>query len=359
MPRPNDTSHYQILPLGSDVKTRRRFMLLDEPIQGNLRFGLLLEVLDKIAEDTALAYVRRSHPEARVVTAAINDIFVKNQADATRDLSFHARINHVGRSSLVVGIRVEQSGDPDIHIASCHFTMVARTGSGEQEQSVILPPLEYLDAEEKKRAAKAEASRAEYQRQQALLSEPPSRDEYEMLAELHQAQDEPGLVGRRQQDETCFRGHKAGRLVTESWERMYPEKENVPRSIFGGYLIRRAFELSSICSELIAPNRPIIAAVTRINFFQPVRIGDILHFASRVVYTSGSYICVEANIERTSRDRTTKALSNSCFFTFVNVDSNLLHQPVPTIYPATYSEDSRYLAAHRCLRSLVEQHAIR
>ena len=358
MPRPNETTHHQVLPLGSDAKLRRRFMVLDEPIQGNLRFGLLLEILDKIAEDTALAYVRRSHPEARVVTAAIDDIFVRNPADVTRDISFHARINHVGRSSLVVGIRVEQSGEPALHIASCHFTMVARTGSGEQERSVTLPPLEYLDQDEKKRAAKAEASRAEYRRQQALQSEPPARDEYAMLAELHQAQDEPGLVGRRQQDETCFRGHKAGRLVTESWERMYPEKENVPRSIFGGYLIRRAFELSSICSELIAPHRPVIAAVTRINFFQPVRIGDTLHFTSRVVYTSGSFICIEASIERTSRDHTTKALSNSCFFTFVNVDGDLLRQPVPTIYPATYREDDRYLAAHRCLRSLTEQHAI-
>jgi acyl-CoA hydrolase len=139
---------------------------------------------------------------------------------------------------------------------------------------------------------------------------------------------------------------------------MYPEKENVPRSIFGGYLIRRAFELSSICSGLVAPDRSIIAAVTRINFFQPVRIGDTLHFTSRVIYTSGSFVCVEASIERTSRDRTTKALSNSCFFTFVNVDSQLAHLPVPPIYPATYAEDARYLAAHRSLQALVEHHAI-
>ncbi|MBC8017838.1 MAG: acyl-CoA thioesterase [Verrucomicrobia bacterium] len=358
MPRPNETTHHQILPLGSDPELRRRFMVLDEPLQGNLRFGLLLEVLDKIAEETALKYVNRFHPDARVVTAAIDDIFVRHAADVTRDISFHARINHVGRSSLVVGIRVEQPGEPINHIASCHFTMVARSGMGDQECSVALPPLEYLDEAEQRRAGKAVASRAEYRRQQALLSEPPSREEFEMLVKLHQDQDEQSLVGRRVQDDTSFRGLQASRLVTESWERMYPEKENVPRSIFGGYLIRRAFELSSICSGLVAPNRSIIAAVTRINFFHPVRIGDTLHFTSRVVYTSGSFVCVEASIERNSLDRTTKALSNSCFFTFVNVDSQLAHQPVPPIYPATYAEDARYLAAHRSLRALVEHHAI-
>lgn len=358
MPRSNETTYLHTLPLGSDPELRRRFMVLDEPIQGNLRFGLLLEVLDKIAEETALTYVHRSHPDARVVTAAIDDIFVRHAADVNRDIVFHARINHVGRSSLVVGIRVEQQGEPVNHIASCHFTMVARSGNGDQECSVPLPPLEYLDVDEQRRAGKAAASRAEYQRQQLLISEPPSREEYEMLDKLHQAQEEQGLTGRRVQDETFFRGYKASRLVTESWERMYPEKENVPRSIFGGYLIRRAFELSAICSDLVAPDRSIVAAVTRINFFQPVRIGDTLHFTSRVVYTSGSFLCVEASIERTSRDRTTKALSNSCFFTFVNVDGELAHQLVAPVYPATYAEDARYLAAHRSFHSLVAHHAI-
>jgi len=358
MPRPSETTHHHRLHLGSDPALRHRFMVLDEPLQGNMRFGLLLEVLDKIAEETALKYVHRSSPDARVVTAAIDDIFVRHVADVTRDIVFHARINHVGRSSLVVGIRVEQPGEPVNHIASCHFTMVARAGRGDQECSVALPPLEYLDELELKRAAKAVTSRTEYQRQQALLAGPPSREEFEMLDQLHKTQDEVDLAGRRVHDASCFRGYKAGRLVTDSWERMFPEKENVPRSIFGGYLIRRAFELSSICADLVAPDRSIIAAVTRINFFQPVRIGDTLHFTSRVVYTSGSFICVEASIERTSRDRTTRALSNSCFFTFVNVDSELVHQPVPAIYPATYAEDARYLAAHRSFRSLVEHHAI-
>jgi len=70
MPRPNETTHHQILALGSDSKLQRRFTVLDEPLQGNLRFGLLLEVLDKVAEETALKYVNRYHPDARVVTAA-------------------------------------------------------------------------------------------------------------------------------------------------------------------------------------------------------------------------------------------------------------------------------------------------
>ncbi len=347
MTTPHDTSFYQTLPLSSDLALRRRFMVIDEPLQGNLRFGLLLEILDKVAEETALNYVNRFYPEARVVTAAIDNILVRHAADVTKDLVFEARINHVGRSSLEIGIRVEQPGEPANHIASCYFTMVARSGMGDDAVSVALPPLEYNDETGQARARKALERREEYKQQQVALREPPTREEFELLASLHAAQEEPG-----------FRGHLAGRLVADAWERMYPEQENVPQKIFGGYLIRRAYEVASICSELVAPDRSIIAAVNRINFFHPVRMGDKLHHTSRVVYTNGSFVCVEASIERISRDRTAKALSNSCLFTFVNVDRNLVHQQVPPVYPTTYAEDARYLAAHRSYQAIVAHHDI-
>ena len=122
--------------------------------------------------------------------------------------------------------------------------------------------------------------------------------------------------------------------------------------IFGGYIMRRAYELSSICAERIAPHRAVIAAVNRINFFHPVRIGDKLHFTSRVAYTQGPVICVEAAIERLSRDRTVRALSNSCLFTFVNVAPGLIARGVPAVHPSNYAEDARYLAARRTLRNL-------
>jgi len=341
---PQQTSFTKVLSLTSDEALRRRFMVLDEPIQANMRFGLLLEVLDKVAEEAALCYVNQFFPSARVVTAAIDNIVIRHVTDMSRDVHFKARINHVGRSSLEIGIRVEQPGDPVRHIASCYFTMVARSGMGKEAVSVALPGLEYGEEIEQQRADKALQRRKEYKQQQAQLNEPPRREEFQMLTNLHSAQDEPD-----------FNGLLAGKMTADAWERMYPEQENVPKKIFGGYLIRRAYELSSICSEQIAPNRPIAAAVNRINFFHPVRMGDTLHYTSRVVYTNGSFICVEANIERISRDKTTKALSNSCLFTFVNVDDDLQQQPVPQVYPTNYGEDARYLMAHRSSQILIAE----
>jgi acyl-CoA hydrolase len=55
-----------------------------------------------------------------------------------------------------------------------------------------------------------------------------------------------------------------------------------------------------------------------------------------------------------SRDRTSRALSNSCLFTFVNVDAALAPEDVPEVHPTMYAEDARALAARRNLRSLLE-----
>jgi acyl-CoA hydrolase len=337
--RPIDTSRDQVLPLSTDLEMRRRFMVVNESLPGNMRFGLVLEVLDKLAEELALGYVRRTAPQAWVVTAAIDDIVLHTAADVTRDLALHARLNWVGRSSMEVGIRAEHRGPQPVHAASCYFTMVARVGEGEAARSIAVEPLEYVAEIEKRRRDKAIQGRENRQERLDTASKPPTREEYELLARLHAAQEQPGFVEGG--------GRLAGKLTSMSWERMYPEQENVPSKIFGGYLVRRAYELATIQAEEIAPNRPVIVRVNRINFLQPVRIGDKLRFVSRIVHTGRTSLCVEVAIERISRDRVTKALSNTCVFTFVNVDDRMVPQPVPPVYPTTYAEDARYLEAHR------------
>jgi acyl-CoA hydrolase len=66
-----------------------------------------------------------------------------------------------------------------------------------------------------------------------------------------------------------------------------------------------------------------------------------------VVYTGKTTITVQSDIERFSRGADDMALSNSCLFTFRNVNSDMQPQPVPAIYPVTYAEDARYLNAYR------------
>jgi acyl-coenzyme A thioesterase 9 len=334
---PSKTSVVKRLRFSTDLRLRRHFLLTDEPVRSNLRFGLLLEVLDKLAEDTALRYVRRSYPAARVVTAAMDSMRVRGVPDETRDMVLRARVNLVGTTSLEVGIRIEQPGDPVLHVASCYFTMVARLREDDgTERSVPLPGLENRSKLDGERADRARLRRESARLDRHAAEAPPSAEEYALLRGLHEAQEKPDA-------EILL----ASALTAGGWERTYVEHENVPHKIFGGYVAHRAYMYAHICSEMVASHRALLVSVDRINFYQPVRMGDKLHFVSRVAFTGRTSITVETSITRISRDRKSTALSNVCTFTFVNVDPGLQPMPVPQIYPTTYAEDARYLAGYR------------
>lgn len=333
---PHDTRYLFVLPFSTDPVLVRRFLVSERDITGNIRFGKILETLDKVAENTALAYVHRFYPTARVVTAAIDSILIRNPADTLHDLVFSAQINHVGKSSVEVGIRVEHLGARSCHVASCYFTMVARSTDCHEAKSLALPPLEYKSDLEQHRYAKANSRRQQYRDSLVKAEEMPSLDEYLFLKSLH-----------KEQEHSDFTGIMAKDLLLESHCRAYPDQENVPRTIFGGYLIRRAYEVAALAAEMIAPNRVIPCLVNRINFNQPVLLGDQLKFSARVVYTGRTTISVQCDIERFNRGAGEKALSNSCLFTFTNVDNEMQPQQVPFIYPTTYAEDARFLNAYR------------
>ena len=336
---PAQTSTTEQLKFSSDPTLRRRFMVTDEAVSANLRAGVMLEVLDKLAEVTALRYVQEFEPGARVVTAALDDLEVRNAPDIDQDILLLARINFVGRTSMEVGIRIEQNAPVRVHIASCYFTMVARL----EGRSLTVPPLEYSTEQEKRRSKRAEERRTERLRNNAV--HPPTLTEHAMLHSLHRELDnasDPPLLTRN--------------LVTSGWERTYPEYENVPQTIFGGHVIHHAYMYAHICAEMIADHRALLVCSSRIDFYQPVRMGDKLHFVSQITYTGRTSIAVETSITRISRDRLSSALSNTCVFTFVNVDTNLLPMPVARVFPSSYAEDERYLAAYRRHRTRLALH---
>lgn len=333
---PHETRYLFVLPFSTDRDLARRFLVSERDMAGNIRFGKLLETLDKVAENTALAYVHRFYPAARVVTAAIDNIVVRNLADTMHDLVFSAQINHVGKSSVEVGIRIEHLGSRACHVGSCYFTMVARSTDCEEAKSLTLPPLDYRTDQEKRRYEKANIRRQQYRDSLLKAEEMPSLEEYLFLKGLH-----------KEQESAFFKGILAKELLLESHGRAYPDQENVPRTIFGGYLIRKAYELAALAAEMIAPGRAIPCMVNRINFNQPVLLGDQLKFSARVVYTGKTTISVQSDIERFNRGAGEKSLSNSCLFTFANVGSDMKPEEVPFIYPTTYAEDARFLNAYR------------
>lgn len=112
---------------------------------GNVHGGTLLKLLDQVAYSCASRYAG-----TYVVTLSVDRVLFRDAIKVGELVSFAASVNHTGRTSLEVGIRVETENIRDgsrRHTNSCYFTMVAVDDSG---KPVPVPPL--VPATERERA---------------------------------------------------------------------------------------------------------------------------------------------------------------------------------------------------------------
>ncbi len=129
---------------------------------GNVHGGRILSLLDGVAYACAARYSRRY-----VVTLSVDQMFFKEPIHVGDLVTFKATVNHTGRSSMEVGIRVEaedlKSGLRR-HTNTCYFTMVALD---DNRKPAAVPPLELHTDEERLRYTAAERRRDQRKAQAA------------------------------------------------------------------------------------------------------------------------------------------------------------------------------------------------
>lgn len=122
---------------------------------GNVHGGTLLKLLDQVAYSCASRYAG-----TYVVTLSVDRVLFRDAIKVGELVSFSASVNHTGRTSLEVGIRVDteniQNGTRR-HTNSCYFTMVAVDRDG---HPVPVPPLVPSTDRERAWFAAAAARRA-------------------------------------------------------------------------------------------------------------------------------------------------------------------------------------------------------
>jgi acyl-CoA hydrolase len=104
---------------------------------GHVHGGSLLKLLDQVAYACAAKYCKQY-----VVTAALDQVFFKQQVNVGELVTFYAHVNFVGHSSMEVGVKVvaeDLRTDNKRHTTSCYFTMVAMDDNG---KPVKVPRLE-------------------------------------------------------------------------------------------------------------------------------------------------------------------------------------------------------------------------
>ncbi|WP_298547971.1 acyl-CoA thioesterase [uncultured Aquimarina sp.] len=103
---------------------------------GKIHGGYILSLMDQIAFACA-----SKHSEAYCVTASVDKVDFLKPIEVGELVTMKASVNNVGRTSMVVGVRVESENimtGKVKHCNSSYFTMVAKNDEG---KSVTVPGL--------------------------------------------------------------------------------------------------------------------------------------------------------------------------------------------------------------------------
>jgi len=316
---------------------------------GQVRMGKVLEDLDALAGNIAMKHTRGKevHRPLVIVTAGVDRIKLSGRAPIDKDMVLEGQVTWTGRSSIEIGMSAYSNGNRWI---CANFTFVARdpdTGKGAPVNQLI------PKTEEEKMAFKKAAERQNLKKQKrstkgksGAMDTPEVRNRMDkMLEKAAPLKRMPALA-----DKNSILMYKT---ILSNALTCQPVHQNIHGRVFGGFLMRRAFELAFATAHLFSGGRPMFLEVDDVSFKLPVSIGDLLQLESVVLYTvqkgektEGGItikdlpeVHVEVRAYVSDPSTTSSHMSNTFNFTFAVQDK----ESVLNVYPGTEGEAYRVL----------------
>jgi acyl-CoA hydrolase len=138
--------------MSQSATTMSRLMTPGEAnVYGNVHGGSILKYIDETAAVAAWRHAR----VPKVVTASFERMSFKEPVFMGDVLHIHATVRHTGRTSMVIGVRVEAEDPPSgnvRHVGSAHVTFVALDKNNRPTEC---PPVIAETEHEKERMARA------------------------------------------------------------------------------------------------------------------------------------------------------------------------------------------------------------
>uniref|UniRef100_A0AAR2KGL5 HotDog ACOT-type domain-containing protein n=1 Tax=Pygocentrus nattereri TaxID=42514 RepID=A0AAR2KGL5_PYGNA len=314
------------LPLGTQPSLREKYL----NYHNTVRFGRILEDLDSLA--VLICYSHTWNKELdrsplSIVTALVDKIDMrKNIIYPDCDIKFTGHVTWVGKSSIEAKMHMTQFHDGAYSpVLDATFVMVAR--DPENKRTNLL----FLAVNKKRRVDLSTAS---------LLKVAPTAEERTIVHSLFLNTLDTKTVSFRSRilppNSMWMEDAKMKGL-----EICHPQERNIFNRIFGGFLMRKAYELGWANACAFAGSRPILVAVDDILFQKPVEIGSLLLLSSQVCYTEGEHIQVRVHTEVLDPLTRQHSTTNVFHFTF------LVEKAVPAVVPQSYGESMLYLDGKR------------
>uniref|UniRef100_A0A8C5Z713 Acyl-CoA thioesterase 9 n=1 Tax=Marmota marmota marmota TaxID=9994 RepID=A0A8C5Z713_MARMA len=363
-PRRMKDSYIEVLlPLGSEPELREKYLT----VQNTVRFGRILEDLDSLG--VLVCYMHTKNDSLKmsplsIVTALVDKIdMCKKSLSPEQDIKFSGHVSWVGKSSMEVKMQMFQlHGNEFCPVLDATFVMVAR--DAENKGPAFVNPLIPGNVEEEELFRQGELNKGKRIAfsSTSLLKMAPSAKERNTIHEMFLSTLDPKTISfqsrvlppnavwmestKLKSLEVChpqvFRNLFDGPFKLT----IFCGERNIFNRIFGGFLMRKAYELAWATACNLGGSRSFVVAVDDIMFQKPVEIGSLLFLSSQVCFTQNNYIQVRVHSEVASLQNKEHMTTNVFHFTFMS------EKEVPLVYPKTYGESMLYLDGQRHFSSM-------
>ncbi|XP_061521987.1 acyl-CoA thioesterase 9, tandem duplicate 1 isoform X9 [Phycodurus eques] len=323
------------LPLGSQPQLREKYLTFHNTV----RFGRILEDLDSLA--VLISYAHTYNPALKrsplsIVTALVDKIDMRQQAIYPAcDIKFTGHVTWVGKTSIEAKMHMTQYRNGAYSpVLDATFVMVAR--DPENKRAAFVNPLSPEGPEEEELFRQGEGRRGHVARD-------PGRDPSPLscVCALYSEQVPSGGAQHRVPPEGGAHGRGEEHRPRPLPQHARHQERNIFNRIFGGFLMRKAYELGWANACAFGGGRPGLVAVDDILFQKPVEIGSLLLLSSQVCYTEGKHIQVRVHSEVFDPLTRQHNTTNVFHFTFAS------DRRVPDVVPRTYGESMLYLDGKR------------
>lgn len=143
-------------------------------------------------------------------------------------------------------------------------------------------------------------------------------------------------------NEPLPRGSETSLVLTHL---MQPADANYMGNIHGGIIMKLIDEAAGACAFRFCRTSVVTAAIDRIDFHHPVRIGNLVRLLANVNYAGKTSLEIGVRVEAEDLRSGTVTHTNSAYLVFVALGDGGRPIPVPHYTPLTEDERRRYRQA--------------
>ena len=123
---------------------------------------------------------------------------------------------------------------------------------------------------------------------------------------------------------------------------MMPQHANFAGTVYGGTILSITDSVAYVCAARHAGPYCVTVSVDRVDFREPIRIGELVTFLASVNFVGRSSMEIGIKIIAENLATGSKRHTNSCYFTMVCLDDQGRPKQVPRLIPETDEEKRRY-----------------